>query len=653
MNSSILLLALFSIAAPPVETSPTPTTRLYVRTIPPGAEVRLDGKPAGKSDDLFVIPAGVQKMTIEVELDGHFPERQAVQIRGGRITRVELKMLPRPVAESETPAVAAKPDSSFIAGISHALHFDGRAGSYVEIPNLDMSRLTFATWVKRDVTAKKQPLIMSARYGGWGVYFSEDPGVVVGSEYQSERHNQVWFTHRGMGGWHSDAEVADRQWHFVAVTLDGNSLSFYVDGKAAGNATMGYKIDSGRGGYCLGGATEYPGESCHSLQGCLAETLVFNKPLNPAEITRLYNRGQRIGKMDGLIAGYHFDEGGGTTAADFSGHGNAGTLQGGVTWVPGREPSLRLGPGSKEGQESGRTPPPALAPYDEKKAKEHQNYWAQHLGVPLEITNSVGMKFVLIPPGEFEMGSSKELTVEELRAHPFDRWYLFQLSNEEPRHHVWITKAFYLGKFAVTQEEYQRVMHTNPSEFSATGKANADVVGQDTKQFPVENVSWKAAVEFCRKMSDLPGEMQDRRRYGLPSEAQWEYACRAENRGPFSFSSGGLSVRKEDDMSNYGWFRVNSEGTPHSIGGKLPSAWGLHDMHGNVWEWCQDWFANDYYVNSPVENPTGPRGGNSHAIRGGCWNSLAIHCRSAYRIEGPQFRSNYLGFRVCLALPDK
>jgi len=574
MNPSILVMALFSIAAPPAETASTPTTRLYVRTIPPGAEVRLDGEPAGKSDDLFVVPAGVRKMTIEVELDGHYPERQEVEIRGGRITRVELKMLRKAVAGSEKPAVAARSDAAsaaspnpendqrvvfgvaakldfrvaatrgddksglseaevaeyklddpeksrksgrpyawfelhakeptnliyrdyldrryvllcnapdgtmldvglwglkqiatgkdsqgqpcisvefnddgsrrieslsganigrpmaFVindvvasapvlrsritnraqvtgrftetevkllvdqlrpspnqpavgrrrfdegagsvirdfsknandsvlpgdkgdaarvpgslaapraptrtAGISHALHFDGRAGSYVETPNLDMNRLTFATWVKRDVTSKKQDMIMSARYGGWGVYFSEDPGVVVGSEYQSKRHNQVWFTHRGMGGWHSDAEIADSRWHFVAVTLDDNSLSFYVDGKAAGNAAMGYTIDSGGSGYFLGGATEFPGESCHSLQGCLAETLVFNKPLNPAEIARLYNRGhgtQRIGRMDGMIAGYHFDEGGGTTAADFSGHGNTGTLKGGVTWVLGR-----------------------------------------------------------------------------------------------------------------------------------------------------------------------------------------------------------------------------------------------------------------------------------------------------------------------------
>ncbi len=336
MNSSILLIALFSIAAPPVETSATPTTRLYVRTIPSGAEVRLDGKPAGKSDDLFVVPAGVRKMTIEVELDGHYPEHQDVQIRGGRITRVELKMLRRTAAEGEKPAVATKPDSpSAAAGFSHALHFDGRAGSYVEIPNLDMGRLTFATWVKRDVTAKKQPLILSARYGGWGVYFSEIPGA----DNPGGTNDYVWFTHRGAGGWHSDVEIADRQWHFVAVTLDGNSLKFYVDGKPAGNTSMGYTIDSGGSGYCLGGATESPGEPCRSLQGCLEETLVFNKPLNPAEIARLYIRGRHahgVGSMDGLIAGYHFDEGAGTTAADFSGHGNTGTLKGGVTWVPGR-----------------------------------------------------------------------------------------------------------------------------------------------------------------------------------------------------------------------------------------------------------------------------------------------------------------------------
>ena len=215
------------------------------------------------------------------------------------------------------------------AGILTALHFDGQATSYVEIPNLDMERLTFATWVKRDVITKRQFMIKCARHGGWGVYFSEEidiPGNFT---------DYLWFTHHGAGGWHSDAKIADTQWHFVAVTLDQHVLNFYIDGKPSGRDSMPYTIDSGGGGYFLGGT---PNDRDCSLQGCLAETLVFNRPLGPAEIAELYNQtrgAERVGKMEGLVAGYHFDEGHGTTVADFSGHGNDGTLHGGVERVSG------------------------------------------------------------------------------------------------------------------------------------------------------------------------------------------------------------------------------------------------------------------------------------------------------------------------------
>ncbi len=212
------------------------------------------------------------------------------------------------------------------AGIPTALHFDGQAASYVEIPNLDMNRLTFATWVKRDVITKRQFMIKCARHGGWGVYFSEEidiPGNFT---------DYLWFTHHGAGGWHSDGKIADTQWHFVAVTLDQHVLNFYVDGKPSGRESMPYTINSGGGGYFLGGT---PNDRDCSLQGSLAETLVFNRPLGPAEIAELYNQtrgAERVGKMAGLVAGYRLDEGRGTTVADFSGHGNDGTLHGGVTW---------------------------------------------------------------------------------------------------------------------------------------------------------------------------------------------------------------------------------------------------------------------------------------------------------------------------------
>ena len=277
-------------------------------------------------------------------------------------------------------------------------------------------------------------------------------------------------------------------------------------------------------------------------------------------------------------------------------------------------------------------------------------------GSPVEITNSIGMKLVLIPPGEFTMGSPKELIEEELKAHAGDQWWVDRLPGEGPQHRVRITRPFYLGTYLVTQQEYQRVMGTNPSEFSATGKGKEKVAGKDTKRFPVDSVSWNDALEFCRKLSELPEEKAAGRVYRLPSEAQWEHACRAGNAGRYGFSSGRSGVPKEyeeKELSDYGWFGGNGGGMTHAVGGKRPGAWGLYDMHGNVWEWCQDWYDKDYYVNSPTDDPAGPSGGSSRVERGEGWNGPAGICRSAYRDHNePGNRDHGLGFRVSLVLVD-
>ena len=205
-----------------------------------------------------------------------------------------------------------------------------------------MNRLTFATWVKRDIITKKQNMIMSADNGGWGVYFSE----TTGSPIKVGDNNYVWFTLRGANCWHSDAEIADTQWHFVAVTLDNNIVNFYIDGKPAGRAAMAYAINSGSGGYCLGGTLNDPRLN---FMGCLGNTLIFDRPLGASEIAKLYGRtsgAQGAGKMAGLVAGYHLDEGRGTTAHDFSGHGNDGTLKGGVRF---RLRAGRVGPACRPG----------------------------------------------------------------------------------------------------------------------------------------------------------------------------------------------------------------------------------------------------------------------------------------------------------------
>jgi formylglycine-generating enzyme required for sulfatase activity len=303
-------------------------------------------------------------------------------------------------------------------------------------------------------------------------------------------------------------------------------------------------------------------------------------------------------------------------------------------------------------------PPPARAPFDANHARLLQARWAKFLKVPVVLTNSIGMKLALIPPGEFEMGSPKDLIQEELNVPNDPDWLRDNIRAEGPRHHVRITHAFYLGVYPVTQAEYERVMGANPSCFSATGKQKGKVAGQDTKRLPVENVSWDDAAAFCERLSELAGEKSAKRRYALPTEAQWEYACRAGNLGPWCFSAQADSPVTFDGgglLAEYGWFSENSGWMTHPVGRKRPNAWGLCDMYGNVWQWCQDWLSGDYYRQSPADDPSGPPSGWGRVRRGGCFTWGARGCRSAFRFaaERGQHDSDDQGFRVSLRLADK
>jgi len=274
-----------------------------------------------------------------------------------------------------------------------------------------------------------------------------------------------------------------------------------------------------------------------------------------------------------------------------------------------------------------QAPPLAIAPFDAAQAKQHQRACAEYLGLPVEMTNSVGMKFVLIPPGEFMMGSP-----ESERGHQV----------EEYQHRVRITKPFWLGTYEVTQQEYERVMGKNPSSFKKGGWRNDVVKAMDTSRFPVENVFWEQCSEFCRRLSELAEENQASRVYQLPTEAQWEYACRAGTITAFYHGSSLSSTQ-----ANCGQNLMR----PTAVGSYEPNAWGLFDMHGNVWEWCQDWYDEDFFRNSPTDDPIGPtQEGLTRVIRGASYGCGAGVYRSAYR-RGEDGRHEGRGFRVALEIP--
>jgi formylglycine-generating enzyme required for sulfatase activity len=232
------------------------------------------------------------------------------------------------------------------------------------------------------------------------------------------------------------------------------------------------------------------------------------------------------------------------------------------------------------------------------------------------VTNSIGMKLILIPPGEFMMGSPDS---EKYRQ-----------SDEGPQHRVRISKGFYMSVTEVTQAQWQAVMGSNPSLFKG-------FLGLDKNDdLPVECVSWNDAVEFCRKLSQKEGKS-----YRLPTEAEWEYACRAGTTTRFYFGD------SDSQLSDYAWCDEDSGNKTYPVGQKKPNAFGLYDMHGNVWEWCSDWYDENYYSESPADDPKGPSTGQYLVLRGGSWSNLASSCRVANRdYSGPNLHTNYIGFRL-------
>lgn len=217
---------------------------------------------------------------------------------------------------------------------------------------------------------------------------------------------------------------------------------------------------------------------------------------------------------------------------------------------------------------------------------------------PEALSNSIGIEFKLIRPGKFKMGS-------KLRHH-----------NEKPEHSVTLTNQFYLGATEVTQEHYEQVMGYDKNRSRFRGPRN-----------PVESASWEDAKIFCRRLSDLPEEKKAGYVYRLPTEEEWEYACRAGSISKYCF---GDDVTK---LRGYAWYGINSQKTTHAVGEKLPNDWGLFDMHGNVWEW--------------TESSEGAR----RVSRGGAWASSASGCRSPVRgRDAPSYKSPFIGFRIVLDL---
>ncbi len=227
----------------------------------------------------------------------------------------------------------------------------------------------------------------------------------------------------------------------------------------------------------------------------------------------------------------------------------------------------------------------------------------------LELPDGLTMELVEIPAGTFKMGTLDPYGEGE--------------EDEIPQHDVTLSNSFFMGKTEVTQEQWAAVMGNNPSVFKGEGS-------------PVDNMTWEQCQQFCIAASKHTG-----RAVRLPSEAQWEYACRAGTQTDYSF---GNEIEKLD---LYAWYGKNAGDRSHEVATKEPNAWGLYDMHGNLWEWCADWYDPNYYTYSPSEDPRGAEDGSERVIRGGSMLFQPWPLRSAYRAKSkPANSSGNVGFRV-------
>jgi formylglycine-generating enzyme required for sulfatase activity len=227
------------------------------------------------------------------------------------------------------------------------------------------------------------------------------------------------------------------------------------------------------------------------------------------------------------------------------------------------------------------------------------------------------IKFCWCPIGTFNMGSPADALGSERNEQQFE---------------VHLSKGFWMQQTELTQSQYEALMGVNPSHFRSDSN-------------PVESVTFQEAKEFCRRLCELPPEKNSGNLYRLPTEAEWEYACRAGSTSSFCFG--------DDEMmlEAYGWFNGNAARTTHPVGGKKPNAWGLHDMHGNVGEWCSDYYGP--YPSGPQTDPTGPETGGQIVVRGGGWFFVPQNSRSAHRdAYPPGARYVGLGFRL-VAEPSK
>jgi len=627
---------LVAVAFGVVFTLKTSEGTVIVEVDQPGAEVSIDD---GKIT--ITTPDDGQPVHVRVEKGTH----TLTVTKGGFQTRVEKFTIASRGREAVRVELVPRKSSPPAERVNHALEFDGRSACVklpLRLPVVE--QLTLEAWVVpySQISSRSCSILSNA----------DSSGVSLELGYPDER---TWhFTVHDASGYRKAASdqppVIGKRTHLAGV-FDGKRVRLFVDGQIVPTeAEMESPPKTSLLPLAIGANPEEsdPFKADYFFRGVIDEVRVsfcarYDKRFTPQE---------RLEPDEHTLALYHFDEGSGNVLQDSSGNGHHGEIVG-AKW--GKVEDLAA-------EADAERPPLAVAPFTPEQAKQHQQQWADHLGVPVQFENSIGMKMVLIPPGEFMMGSTEEevaKTLEEGKEQAWARELAGDLSSESSQHPIRISKPFFLSVHEVTVGHFGEFVEATGYETEAEtdsrgGTGFVEDAGESrfeqrpyfnwrnpgfeqTDQHPVNTVSWNDTTTFCNWLSKKEG-----RAYRLPTEAEWEFSCRSGSRTRWYFGE------DEAKLGEYAWYLGE---TSMPVGQKLSNGFGVFDMYGNVGEWCSDW--NGEYSPSLADDPVGPSSGTHRVLRGGAFNHYPVLVRSAFRYcSNPSCGFVNVGFRPILVLDE-
>jgi formylglycine-generating enzyme required for sulfatase activity/tetratricopeptide (TPR) repeat protein len=540
---------------------------------------------------------------------------------------------------------AAIPEWAQNPQYNNALQFDGD-GDFLEVPTLllgDTRPFTFEAWINPDDAAQTGTVFSTTctvRKPAQGLKLALDGGNVTGLVHGTDSQGNA-FTSEIKSSSRSAKTLANQQDTHVAFCFDGESQHLYLNGQLIDSRrVLGARPSSEL--LHIGADTNGRDYGDHTFS-CFTGRMDEVRISCGQRYTDSFTPERRLKSDETTLALYHCDEGAGDYAHDHSGNGHHARLIN-ARWI------------RRAGDASPLTGPLiARAPFDPDEAQSLQESWAEFLGIPINYENSLGMKFCLIPPGEFFTGSTE---AERIAATDGATFFRSRYDDEFLQHRVGVLMPLYLGQFEVTQAQYQEIAGTNPSAFSSGGQEKSQVKGLTTLQHPVETVSPDESLKFCFSLTSREGlntqsaavrkdnasATVTRNGYRLPTEDEWEYACRAGSTGWFSFGS---DVEQLDD---HAWQARNSDSQTHIVGTLRPNGFGLFDMHENVAEQCFKTFNTDAITPpirvAPLEFADNPR----IVAKGGAWSTHWTSCRCAVRWVNAASRSRHNGFRVALPI---